>query len=441
MNEMCAILAVAELSWLTITLNLALMLGLVVLSGALSGSETVLFSLSRTQLEQAAASSSRFRRLASHLMRRPKHTLMTILVGNTAVNVLLFAVSYVFFHQLSARAGPWVMPLSGVASVLLVVVGADVTPKVLAVRFAERAAPYSAAIVNVLGYVAGPIGRVIDVLLAEPFTRIVLGSVSGRDTGQRDLSTDELKALLHMSRRRGEINRVEDRFLREIIDLGSTRVHDVMVPRVEVAAYDLNASADGLRELMRQTRLKKIPIYDGSIDNIVGLVYAKMLFLEPDRPLREVVTSVDFVPELATCEHLLQHFRQTRTQLAIAVDEHGGMAGLVTLEDVLEEIVGEISDPEEEPGEPEIRPLTDTEYDISGRLDVRYWAETFGLPRQTERVTTVGGLVTARLGRSARIGDVVRLSNVDLSVTSVHRRRIERLRLRLLDAAERGDKA
>ena len=149
---------------------------------------------------------------------------------------------------------------------------------------------------------------------------------------------------------------------------------------------------------------------------------------------------VHFVPEVATCEHLLHHFRQTRTQLAIAVDEYGGMAGLVTLEDILEEIVGELSEPEDEPAELEIRPLSDSEYDVSGQLDVRYWTEIFGLPRQAERVATVGGLVMARLGRPARIGDTVRLGNVERRVTSVQRRRIERLHLRLLTPTAGGER-
>ncbi|MFH1747682.1 MAG: hemolysin family protein [Planctomycetota bacterium] len=438
MSQTLIMLAAADLGSAAIALNLALLLALVICSGLLSGSETVLFSLTRLQLEHAAASSNPLRRLASRLMQYPKYTLMTILVGNTAVNILIFAISYIFFRRLADQAGAWITPLAGIGSVLLVVVGGEVVPKVLAVRFANRLAPLSAVLVRILSYVAGPLGWLIDFLIAEPFVRVVLGRSSKRITNAPDLSTAELKALLQLSHRRGTINRIEDEFLREIVDLGSTRVREVMVPRVEITAYDINDPPVGLRELIRSTRLKKIPVYDQSMDNIVGLVYAKMLFLNPDRPLAEVIMPVHFVPEVATCEQLLHHFRQTRTQLAIAVDEYGGMAGLVTLEDVLEEIVGELSDPEEEPTESEIHQLSDNEYDISGLLDVRYWAETFGLEPLAERVATVGGLVTARLGRPAQVGDLVRLGNIELTVRSLHRRRIERLRLRLLDTAPGG---
>lgn len=429
------ILAPAGLTGTGLALSAALILVLVVLSGTFSGSETVLFSLSRVQLERAAVSHNPFRRLAAGLMKQPKQTLLTILVANTAVNVLLFANSYVLFHGLAGRVGAWwVTPLTAIASILLVVVGGEVVPKVLAVRLAERLAPFSATVVRCVGVVAGPVGRLIDLLVAEPFVRIVLGA-RRRRRAEADLSAEELKALLDMSKRSGMIDPVEDSFLRPIIDLSVTRVRDVMVPRVEMTAYDIQASPKGLRELMRTTRHKKVPVYDGSRDNIVGLVYAKVLFLNPTRSLKELMQPVRFVPELATCEQLLTHFRNTQTQLAIAVEEHGGVAGLVTLEDVLEAIVGELHDPEDQPEEPEIQPLGHGQYEISGQLNVQYWVEAFGLPPRIERVATVGGLVMAQLGRAAQVGDVVRFGNIALRVTRLRRRRIERLHLRRLEAS------
>ena len=173
-------------------------------------------------------------------------------------------------------------------------------------------------------------------------------------------------------------------------------------------------------------------MYEGTIDRIVGLVYAKVLFFQPEKSLRELVTPVRFVPELITGEQLLQHLRNTKSQIAIAVDEHGGMAGLVTLEDILEEIVGEIYDPEDELEEPEIAALSDAEYEISGRLSVHFWGETFGIRELAGRVATVAGLVTARLGRPAHVGDTVHVGNVKLTVISVTDQRIHRLRLTLL---------
>jgi CBS domain containing-hemolysin-like protein len=164
-----------------------------------------------------------------------------------------------------------------------------------------------------------------------------------------------------------------------------------------------------------------------------------VLFFQPNRPLRELVTPVRFVPELMTGEQLLNHFRSTKSQVAIVVDEYGGMAGLVTLEDVLEHIVGDIHDQEDAAAPPEIEPLSDTEFEVSGRLSVKYWPHSFRPADIPDRVTTIGGLVASRLGRPARLGDEVRVANLRLRVSKMLGRRILRVRVRLLesDAAAR----
>jgi len=408
----------------------ALLCVLLVLSGVFSGSEAVLFSLSRPQLEQFRAAGG-LQGLAARLMSAPKRTLMTILVGNTSVNVLLYATAYVLFSGLAARIGAWFTPAASLASILLVVVCGEVVPKVVGVQFAERLAGPVALFIHSAGLVLAPVGWLLDALIVEPLSRVIFGG--SRDGGsERDISPDELKALLEMSRRSGVINRLEDNYLREVIDLRSVQVCDVMTPRVEVTGFDVHGDPEALRRLMRETRVTKVPVYSGDIDNVVGLIYAKMLFFAGDKPLKEVVSPVRFVPELITCEQLLEHFRATRSQFAVVVNEFGGTAGLVTLKDVLGRIVGNMHEGQA-PETPEILRLSEQEYEVSGTLDVRYWAQTFGVSHLRERVSTIGGLVTARLGRAARPGDAVRLANLELRVLSVHHRRVERLRVRIVE--------
>ncbi|MEW6251559.1 MAG: hemolysin family protein [Planctomycetota bacterium] len=428
-------LAAQDVNWVAFTLNAALVPVLVLLSGWYSGSEPVLFSLTRLHIEHNARSGNPLRRIAAGLMQRPQRTLAVILLGNTAVNVLLYANTYLLFAQLGPALGVWAKILPAVFSLLVVSICCEAIPKALGVRLADRLAPYSAALIHFSGYVLRPAYRVLDLLLIEPLNRLLWGRVGVAEGRPPEISTFELQTLLDMSRRQGVINPVENAFLREVIHLRDLRVRDVMTPRVEVVAYDVNAPAEGLRELMRATRRKKVPVYEGTVDQIIGLVYAKMLFLEPQRSLRQLLMPVRFVPELSTCEQLLHHFRQTRTQLAIAVDEYGGMAGLVTLEDVLESIVGDLPSPDQ-PEEPEIVQLAEDEYDVSGRLSVHYWPQLFGLPRLTEGVATVGGLVIARLGRPGRPGDVVQLGNMELRVTRLKGRRVDRVRIRLLPPEE-----
>ncbi len=416
------------MSALDLPLQFAVLAVLLAASAMFSGSETVLFSLSRAALDRAAGSRQPLAQRVARLMSRPQNVLGAVLIGNAAVNTLLFAASFVLINRLSKVVGDWIEPLAGAACVLVVIVGADMTPKVVGVALAERLAPYAALYVSLWQPLLVPVSRVIDLLFVLPFERVVLGR-GQRESPTRDVSDEELGALLELSRREGVINPVENLYLNEVIKLSELRVRDVMVARVDVVSFNVRRPAAELRALMRQTCRKKIPVYDGSPDNIIGLISAKVLFFAGDRPLRQLLAPVRFVPDVITCEQLLQHFRATRSQLAIAVDEYGGMAGVVTLEDVLESIVGDISAPHERVGTDEIVPISPREYDISGRLSVHYWAETFGVQPREQRVSTVGGMVTARLGRPAQPGDTVRLGNVEARVTSVRGRRIDRLRV------------
>ncbi len=411
----------------------ALLLLLIVLSAVFSGSETALFSLTPAQLEQAAASANPLRRLAARLRQDPKRTLAVILLMNTGVNVLMFASSFVLFHGIAAHVGAWVTPVSAVLSVLLVVLFGEVTPKVLAVAMPERAAPAAAAVVQTASYVAAPIAWLIDTLLAEPFTRLFLGPMRAESDVGRNLSAADLKRLLDFSHGRGGLDAIETSYLREVVGLADARVYEVMVARVDIVAYDVNDPPEGLRAIMRDTRLKKVPVYDGAIDRIVGLVYAKVLFFNPDKPLRQVVSPVRFVPDIITAEQLLLHFRKTRSQFAIAVDEFGGVSGLVTLEDVMERIVGEIRQPGQAPEAPEVQRISEREYEVDARLSVRFWSEQFGLGEVSERVGTVGGLMAERLGRALQPQDTVRVRNLELTVLSMTGRRPDRIRLLLAD--------
>ncbi len=399
---------------------------LLVLSGLYSGSEAVLFSLSAAQLQRDAASRNPLRRAAARLMEHPRQTLLVILLGNTAVNVLIFVVSYVAFGS-----------LTGLLSVPLVLVFGEVVPKTVGTTLADRLAPLSAALIQSTAAVLGPLARGLDVALVVPLSRLLFGPEHTRREPR--LSAEELKMLLELSRRRGVLSWAESRYLREVIDLSGLKVRDIMVPRVEMVTFDIREPVENLRALMRRTRLTKVPVHDGSIDHVLGLIYAKVLFFERDRPLRELIQPVHFVPELISLEQLLEHFRRTRSQIAVAVDEYGGVAGLVTLEDLAEQIVGEIHDPEDAPREPEVVQLSEREFEIAGSLSIHDWVDVFGGEPADPRIATVGGLVISRLGRPARLGDVVRFANLELRVVGVRGRRITRLRVRLLeptDAAE-----
>ncbi len=413
--------------WLT----LLILLGC---SGFFSGSETALFSLSRHQLHTMRLGRSRTSRLAADLMGDPHRLLMTLLIGNNTVNVLLFATSYLLLRTLAADLGPAAISVGGALSLLTVVVFGEVVPKVIASAGAGTIGPLVAPVVHVFQILISPVRVVMESFFIVPLMRLI-----GRPAiGAGHVTADELKTLLEMSRHGGGIEPGESAWLQQVVDLAEARVREVMVPRVDVKAYDVAGSAADLVALFRQAHLMKMPVYEGDIDHVIGLVHARDVLLAPDRPLRDHVRSAQFVPEQMRLEQLLTHFRNTHSQLAIVVDEYGGVSGLVTLEDVLEHIVGEIRDEELPAARPDVEQLEDGTFSVAGRLSVRALARAFSPTVTDERVDTIAGLVVAHFGRIPAVGDQMRIGNLIIKVETLIGRRIDRLRLRLEDAAANG---
>jgi CBS domain containing-hemolysin-like protein len=179
---------------------------------------------------------------------------------------------------------------------------------------------------------------------------------------------------------------------------------------------------------MRENHLTKLPVYIKTIDNIVGMVHLRHLLLQPDKSLDKLIQKADFVPEQEKIESLLEFFRRTGTDTAIVVDEYGGISGSICLEDIAEELLGPI---ELTDAAPPIERTGPFEYRLSGNLSVRDWAETFGIVPSETRISTIGGLVTALLGKAPKAGDVTHLKNLKFTVERVRKRRIETVILSL----------
>ncbi len=413
-----------------------MLLVLLVCSGFLSGSETALFSLTQHDLHVFRRSPSRTQRLAAELMGGPRRLLATVLIGNNTVNVLIFATSYVLIRKVDALYGPAAASLGGILSLLIVVIFGEVIPKVIASAGAVRVAPIVAPILHGFQWAVSPLRLVLEAVLVEPVLRLI-----GRPpTAGLSVTAEELKTLLDISSQEGSIDPGESTWLQQVVDLAEARVHEVMVPRVDVAAFDLARPPAELIELFRETHLLKIPAYESDLDHVVGVLYARDVVTQAEVPLREHLRRVRFVPEQMRLEQLLRHFRETRTQLAIVVDEYGGTAGLVTIEDVLEHIVGEIRDEDLPPARPDVEALEDpARFSVAGRLSVRALAQAMGPDVLDDRVDTLAGLFYARSGRVPRVGDRVRIGNLVLTVESMVGRRIDRVQVRLDDGTTEED--
>ena len=403
-------------------------------SGFFSGAETALFNLSRDQLRRFRASRSPFRRVTARLMDEPRRVLVTVLFGNMTVNVAFFVMGVMLMHKIGEghpeAAGTWRF-IIGTLTPLLVIVFGEVTPKSVAATMPGRLAPVAGLPLMALGYLVFPVRLVLGYAIVVPLARLITG---GRRDERGFVTTEELQAIVEVAETEGTVSSAESDMLADILELGEMTVREVMTPRVEVVGCDVNTPTRDVLPIFKQSMKTKILVYEGRMDNVVGVVYAKTAFLNPEAPLADLVRPVHYVPETKAVESLLKTFRARRIQFAVVVDEYGGLAGLVTLEDCLEEIVGEIEDETDVPAAEPVQRLGPSQYLLAGNLSIRSWEDLFGmdLPEGGGRHTTVAGFVTSLLERLPQRGDTARWRNLEFCVDEVRRRRVTRVRLRLL---------
>jgi magnesium and cobalt exporter, CNNM family len=409
--------------------QLGVMALLLVASGFFSGTETALFNLTRGQLHRLRQSKGASH-LAADLMTRPERTLHSLLLGNMIVNVAYSGISAVMVLDLPGLGlAPWLALLLSLLPLLVLILIGEVTPKMLAIALQERWAVPAAPLLAGLSRVFWPVLFVLDRTIVGPLTRMLAPQ---RESGA-DISNSELASVLNLSARRGIIGHDANALLQEIVELTDLRVRDIMVPRVDMVAYDVDEPAEGLLELFRRTGLRRIPVYEADPDHILGLVHAKRLLLQPEAKLRDLATPAVFAPEAGNLERLLLQFRVKRAQTAVVVDEYGGTAGLVTLQDVLEEIVGDIPELDESEQADAVREIAPDTYMLDANLAIHEWADAFKMDLASRRISTVGGFVTSQLGRIPRAGDTVDYRNLRFHVESMRGSRIGTLRLELLE--------
>jgi len=421
-QQLCHIIAASNLfgrAW-----GLILMLLLLAGSGFFSGVETAFFNLSRRQIKLLGESRHKLQILAAKLLTKPTKLLNCLLLGNMTVNVLFFAVASVVTVRVRQQIGLTAAAITGLVSFAVLVLFGEILPKSVAYSNSRAISVGAALPVFVCVQVFTPIVFVFRLLIVEPAIRLLVGPAKPG----KPITTAEFKSLIEHVRKRGLITVEENKLLTEIIELGLLKVRDCLRPRVDMIACAVTESSRKARELMRKNHLTKLPVYVGKIDNIVGLVHLRHLLLEGDASLDKLVQRVHFVPEQKSVVSLLEFFRSTHTDTAVVVDEYGGIAGSIRLEDIAEELLGPI---ELTRGIEPIEQIGPFEYRLAGNLAIHDWAEVFGIKLAETRVSTIGGLVTAALGKIPKSGDVAYLKNLKFTVERVRKRRIESLILTL----------
>ncbi len=375
--------------------HILLLLILLSLSFFFSGSETAFFSLPRVVIERLRQASAGGKRIA-HLLEEPNRLLITILIGNLTVNILISEIIGVWALHIFAPL-PYSVYLGSLAAIIftttILLVFAEIAPKTLAINNAERFAMGATVPMGIFSKIVYPLLRVI-LLLTDSVLRL-LGIRKGETSSV--VTEDDLRMLLAMGEEDGVIESRERLMITRIIEFGDTRVRDVFVPRPDVVRVKNDTTVEQLTTIMKETGHSRFPVYSKTVDDIRGIVYAKDLFPyfwrgQINIPISRFVRPAYYVPESMKVGDLLREFQSGRIHMAVVVGEYGGTAGLVTLEDLIEEIVGEIFDEYDE-RRSEAERLPDGSLRVDARLRLDDLSEILGAVVQERDCDTVGGLV------------------------------------------------
>ena len=399
--------------------KIILMLILLAGSAFFSGAETAFFNLSHRQVKLLEGSRHRLQKLAARLLKKPGQLLNCFLFGNMTVNVLFYAVASVLTIRLKDQSS-LAATLTALLSFTGLVLFGEILPKSLAYANSKSLSVAAALPAFLCLQIFAPLEFIFKVFILEPSLRLLLGPTRKPKT----IGVSEFKSLIEVTRKQGLITADENRLFTEIIELGFLKVRHVMRPRVDMIACDVTESSASAREKMKKNHLIRLPVYARSIDNIVGIVHLRQILLRGEVTLDKIVQDVNFVPEQKTVESLLEFFRRSKTDMAIVVDEYGGIAGSVRLEDIAEELLGQIEPTSQTEQIEQTGPF---EYRLSGNVAIHDWADILGIDLAETRMVTIGGLVTALLGKMPKSGDVAYLKNLKFAVEKVQKHRIETL--------------
>jgi CBS domain containing-hemolysin-like protein len=395
------------------------LLALIVCSALLTGAEAAYFSLGRARLTGLKVPGNGG---PPRLIERPHDLLVTLLVGITLVNIGGAALAAHLAYQLF---GPgWGLPVSMLGMIVLLTTFGEVLPMTLAVKYPERFLAVVGRPVSWLSKGLSPVRALVASL-----TALTVRLIGHQRPTQPELTEEELRTLVDVGASEGVVEREEREMIHKVFELEDTLVRSVMVPRTDMFCLDVETRRAEILPALRENLHSRVPVYEGSIDVIVGVLYTKDLLpyvasgLPADFDLRAHLHPPYFVPESKRADALLQEFQAKKLHLAIVVDEYGGTAGLVALEDLLEELVGEIADEYDEP-ERLIQRLDECTFRVSGKLPVEDLNSATGLSISNQAYDTVGGWVLDLFGRVPRKSERRETPELVVTVEKVERTRV-----------------
>lgn len=406
---------------------------LLLLSAFFSSAETALTTSNKIRLRTLAEEGNKKAKKVLEITDDSGKMLSAILIGNNLVNISASSIATALAMKAFGNAGAGIA--TGVLTILVLIFG-EISPKTIATIHADKIALAYAGVISIIMKVLTPVIFVIN-KLSMNFLKLVRVDANA---GQNTMTEDELRTIVDVSHEEGVIETEEREMINNVFDFGDAQAKEVMVPRIDMTFADINSTYPELIEIFRQDKYTRLPVYEDSTDNVVGIINMKDLLLYENREhfcIRDILRKPYYTYEHKSTAELLIEMRKSSINIAIVLDEYGATAGLITLEDLLEEIVGEIRDEYDMDEEDPIQQISHSEYMIQGSMNLEDLCSTLELDWISEDYDSIGGYMIGLLDHLPVPGETVTTpEGVYLRVEDMEKNRINKIFMRLPETME-----
>ena len=414
------------------TLQLVTIFILLLLSAFFSSAETAFTTVNRIRIRSLVEEGNKHALKVSKIIDNSSKMLSALLIGNNIVNISASALATTFVtNTLGSKA---VGVSTGVLTLLVLIFG-EITPKTAATIYAEKIALSYANFVYAIMTIFTPVIFIVDKLASA--VMLILGMDKTKKVSL--ITETELRTLVEVSHEEGVIESEEKRIINNLFDFGDAQAKDIMIPRIDMTFANVTSNYDDIVAIFRSEKYTRIPIYEDTIDNVIGIVNVKDLLLydsSEDFNIRDILRTPYYTYEYKNVADLMSELRKTSNNITIVIDEYGSTVGMITLEDLLEEIVGEIRDEYDEDEHDSIQKLNDTEYLLDGSAKLDDLNELLNMHFKSEDNDSIGGYIIEKLDRLPVTGDSISEETYTIYVKSVTKNRIESVLLTLLNPTD-----
>ena len=417
------------------TTYIIIMVICLIFSAYFSATETAFSCANKTRLRAMAEKGNKRAEAALNLAEKYDRLISTILIGNNIVNILLASLGtivFTFFLNDDKELGATV---STVVITVAVLIFGEITPKSLAKDFPEKFAMFSTPLIRSFIFLLMPLN-----LIFSGWKKLIGLVVRVKDDDDDNMAQEELLLMVEEAEQEGDIDTDEGDLLRNAIEFSDLKAEDILTHRVDLEALPIDAAKKEIAQKFTETRFSRIPVYEDSIDNIVGVIHLKDFYVGSGvttEPIKDIISPVLFVHQSEMADDLLKKLQKEKSHIAVVVDEYGGTLGIVTMEDILEQLVGDIWDEHDEVVE-EFKELDENNFIIDCNMNLDDFCEEFDIKTESDSVS-VGGWVAEQMGNIPDVNDTFAFENLIITVTEIDSHRAATIKVEKQDISEKTE--